>query len=171
MRKGKDEAVLCGSCTRDLPPGGRGRTGTDAVRCTTSSHTSAATGPEFTDCTSRTPREGPHGRHRRVFVGDSIVRRWGATDYPELLANWKTNFFGWNAANFGWGADRTENILWRLENGELDGVRPKIIVILAGTNNIGAQPGGVEAIDDTTRGVKAIVYVLADGRRLTRRSC
>lgn len=93
------------------------------------------------------------------FVGDSIVRRWGATDYPELLANWKTNFFGWNAANFGWGADRTENILWRLENGELDGVRPKIIVILAGTNNIGAQPGGVEAIDDTTRGVKAIVDV------------
>ena len=93
------------------------------------------------------------------FVGDSIVRRWGATDYPELLANWKANFFGWNAANFGWGADRTENILWRLENGELDGVGPKIIVILAGTNNVGAQPGGAELIDDTTRGVKAIVDV------------
>ena len=93
------------------------------------------------------------------FVGDSIVRRWGATDYPDLLANWKANFFGWNAANFGWGADRTENILWRLENGELDGVRPKIIVILAGTNNVGAQPGGTEVIEDTTRGVKAIVDV------------
>ena len=38
------------------------------------------------------------------FVGDSIVRRWGATDYPKLLANWNQNFFGWNAANFGWGA-------------------------------------------------------------------
>ena len=93
------------------------------------------------------------------FVGDSIVRRWGATDYPELLANWKANFFGWHAANFGWGADRTENILWRLENGELDGVRPKIIVILAGTNNVGAQPGGNEVIEDTTRGVKALVDV------------
>jgi (4-O-methyl)-D-glucuronate---lignin esterase len=93
------------------------------------------------------------------FVGDSIVRRWGATDYPELLANWKANFFGWNAANFGWGADRTENIRWRLENGELDGVRPKIIVILAGTNNVGAQPGGNEVIEDTTRGVKALVDV------------
>ncbi len=64
-------------------------------------------------------------------VGDSITRRWGATDYPELLAHRTTNVFGWNAGNFGWGADRTENIHWRLENGELDGVNPKIIVILA----------------------------------------
>jgi lysophospholipase L1-like esterase len=91
------------------------------------------------------------------FVGDSIVRRWGALDYPELLANWKANFFGWNAANFGWGADRTENILWRLENGELDGVQPKVIVILAGTNNVGAQAGGDEVVDDTIRGITAIV--------------
>src|SRR5512147_2836018 len=45
------------------------------------------------------------------FEGDSIVRRWGATDYPDFLANWKRNFFGWNAADFGWGADRTQNIL------------------------------------------------------------
>src|SRR6185503_11560890 len=58
------------------------------------------------------------------FVGDSITRRWGASDlqYTNLLANWNSNFFGWNAANFGWGADRIENILWRLENGELDSV-------------------------------------------------
>src|SRR5678815_5158254 len=55
------------------------------------------------------------------FQGDSITRRWGATDYPELLTNWKQNFFGWNAADFGWGADTTQNILWRLQNGELDG--------------------------------------------------
>src|SRR4051812_42370599 len=37
------------------------------------------------------------------FEGDSITRRWGATDYPEFLANWKKNFFGWNAGDFGWG--------------------------------------------------------------------
>src|SRR5262245_65115760 len=37
------------------------------------------------------------------FIGDSITRRWGAVDYPELLANFTGNFFGWNAANFGWG--------------------------------------------------------------------
>jgi lysophospholipase L1-like esterase len=93
------------------------------------------------------------------FIGDSIARRWGATDYPELLANWKENFFGWNAADFGWGADRTENILWRLENGELDGVNPKVIVILAGTNNVGTAAGSAAKVADITRGIAAIVHV------------
>ena len=93
------------------------------------------------------------------FVGDSITRRWGATDYPDLLANWKENFYGWNAADFGWGADRTEHILWRLENGELDGVNPKVIVILAGTNNVGAVAGGPAKVADVTRGLAGIVHV------------
>jgi lysophospholipase L1-like esterase len=93
------------------------------------------------------------------FVGDSITRRWGATDYPQLLANWRQNFFGWNAANFGWGADRTENILWRLENGELDGVHPKVIVILAGTNNVGPRAADDATVADITRGLAAIVAV------------
>jgi lysophospholipase L1-like esterase len=76
------------------------------------------------------------------FAGDSITRRWGTTDpqYKEFLDNWKQNFFGWNAANFGWGADAVQNILWRLENGELDGVNPKVIVLLAGTNNLRETP-------------------------------
>ena len=91
------------------------------------------------------------------FLGDSITRRWGATDYPEFLANWKTNFFGWNAANFGWGADRIENILWRVENGELDGVNPKVIVVLAGINNVGTIPGGDVKVENITRGLKALV--------------
>ena len=97
------------------------------------------------------------GRIDVYFVGDSITRRWGATDYPELLANWRQNFFGWNAGNFGWGADRTQNILWRLDNGELDGVNPKVIVIQAGTNNIGSQPGGPDKIAEITRGLTAIL--------------
>jgi lysophospholipase L1-like esterase len=97
------------------------------------------------------------GRIDVYFVGDSITRRWGALDYPELLANWTSNFHGWNAANFAWGADKTQNILWRLENGELEGLRPKVIVILAGTNNVGTQPGGDEKVADISRGLKAIV--------------
>jgi (4-O-methyl)-D-glucuronate---lignin esterase len=91
------------------------------------------------------------------FVGDSIARRWGATDYPDLLANWRQNFFGWNAADFGWGADKTQHILWRLEHGELDGVDPKIIVVLAGTNNVGTVPPTAAVIEDVTRGIKAIL--------------
>jgi lysophospholipase L1-like esterase len=103
------------------------------------------------------------GRIDVYFEGDSITRRWGATDYPELLANWKKNFFGWNAADFGWGADRVENILWRLENGELDGVNPKVIVLLAGTNNVGNKipPEGIEnAADEVTKGLRAIVRLM-----------
>jgi lysophospholipase L1-like esterase len=99
------------------------------------------------------------GRIDVYFLGDSIVRRWGALDYPELLANWKENFFGWNAANFGWGADRTQNILWRLENGELDGVNPKVIVLLAGTNNVGPRARDARTIAEIARGVKAIIDV------------
>ncbi len=74
----------------------------------------------------------------------------------QLLENWKKNFFGWNAADFGWGADRVENILWRLENGELDGVNPKVIVLLAGTNNVGSRvpPEGIDgAVANVTRGL------------------
>jgi lysophospholipase L1-like esterase len=92
------------------------------------------------------------------FLGDSIVRRWGATDYPELLAHWKENFHGWNAGNFGWGADRTQNILWRIRNGELDGVNPKAVVLLAGTNNIAAG----EAAADVVRGIQAIIAAVRE---------
>ena len=80
-----------------------------------------------------------------------------------MLENWKNNFFGWNAADFGWGADRVENILWRLENGELDGVNPKVIVLLAGTNNVGnrAPPEGIEtAAANVTKGLEAVVRVM-----------
>jgi lysophospholipase L1-like esterase len=97
------------------------------------------------------------------FEGDSITRRWGATDYPNFLANWKQNFFGWNAADFGWGADTIQNILWRLQNGELDRINPKVIVLLAGTNNVGRTnpPNGDAAkVEDITKGIKAILDVM-----------
>jgi len=91
------------------------------------------------------------------FLGDSITRRWGATDYPDFLAHWNRTFHGWNAGDFGWGADNTQNILWRLQNGELDGVNPKVIVLLAGTNNVGQEPGDDAKVADVTRGLTAIV--------------
>ena len=104
------------------------------------------------------------GRIDLYFVGDSITRRWGTSDtaYREFYANWKTNFHGWNAGNFGWGADSVQNILWRLTNGELDGVNPKVIVLLAGTNNL--RPGRTGAdddkqIDEVVAGTRAILEV------------
>jgi lysophospholipase L1-like esterase len=102
------------------------------------------------------------GRIDVYFVGDSITRRWRATDYPRFLTNWNKNFFGWNAANFGWGADTTQNILWRLQHGELEGAHPKVIVLLAGTNNVGNAPASAAKVADITRGVKAILDTLRD---------
>lgn len=102
------------------------------------------------------------GRIDLYFLGDSITRRWGTSDeqYKHFYENWKQNFWGWNAANFGWGGDTTQNVLWRLENGELDNVNPKVIVLMIGTNNIGkisptANPD--PRIADVTKGIKAIL--------------
>lgn len=102
------------------------------------------------------------GRIDVYFLGDSITRRWGTSDeqYRAFLENWRQNFYGWNAADFGWGGDTTQNILWRLEEGELDGVNPKVIVVMAGTNNVGnASPQGPEdpRVADTTRGIRAVL--------------
>lgn len=104
------------------------------------------------------------GRIDIYFEGDSITRRWGTSDeqYKAFLENWRQNFFGWNAANFGWGGDTIQNILWRLNNGELDNINPKIIVVLAGTNNVGnISPHGNEETRaaDITRGIKAILDI------------
>ena len=105
------------------------------------------------------------GRIDLYFEGDSITRRWGATDYPQLLESWTKNFFGWNAADFGWGADRVENILWRLQHGELDGVNPKAIVLLAGTNNVGNQmpSEGIDAAaENISRGIAAVLHMMQE---------
>ena len=102
------------------------------------------------------------GKIDAYFLGDSITRRWGASDtkYSNLLANWRRNFTGWNAADFGWGGDKTQNILWRLAHGELDGVNPKVIVLMAGTNNVGRlTPLGDDSalVADISNGIKAII--------------
>jgi lysophospholipase L1-like esterase len=97
------------------------------------------------------------GRIDIYFAGDSITRRWRATDYPQFLANWNENFFGWNAANFAWGGDRIQNMLWRIQDGELDGVHPKVIVLLAGTNNVGSFPASDAKVADISRGIKALL--------------
>jgi lysophospholipase L1-like esterase len=97
------------------------------------------------------------------FLGDSITRRWGTSDaqYHEFYENWQRNFHGWNAADFGWGGDTTGNILWRLEQGELDGVNPRVIVLLAGTNDLGAalehQGRPRDSEDEVVTGITALV--------------
>lgn len=125
-------------------------------------------GIERTDANSRAAhqalvKKAHSGRIDVYFLGDSITRRWGTSDpqYRDLYASWRRNFYGWNAANFGWGSDTTWNILWRIRNGELEGVNPRIIVLLAGTNDLRdlPQPGQTpdDAAQSVTAGVSAIV--------------
>jgi lysophospholipase L1-like esterase len=64
-----------------------------------------------------------------VFIGDSITARWPA----ELL---QEKFGAFRPANLGMGGDGIQNVLWRLQNGVLDQIHPKVIVLLIGTNNI-----------------------------------
>jgi lysophospholipase L1-like esterase len=68
-----------------------------------------------------------------VFLGDSITQGWE----NEGKAAWAQHFARHNAVALGFGGDRTENLLWRLQHGELDGMAPKAVVVMIGTNNTG----------------------------------
>ena len=70
-----------------------------------------------------------------VFLGDSITQGWE----NEGKAAWAQHFAKHNAVALGFGGDRTENLLWRLQHGELDGMTPKAVVIMIGTNNSGER--------------------------------
>jgi lysophospholipase L1-like esterase len=85
-----------------------------------------------------------------------------AAQIQEVAERTEENFHGWNAANFGWGGDTVQNVLWRLTNGELDKVNPKVVVVMAGTNNIGSRlpAGGEEAkVAEIAEGLKAVLDV------------
>jgi lysophospholipase L1-like esterase len=78
-----------------------------------------------------------------LFVGDSITHFWEGTIYPTDSEPhgtagqvvWDEYYSQRNAVNIGIGGDKIEHILWRLDNGNIDGISPKLIVLLAGTNN------------------------------------
>ena len=70
-----------------------------------------------------------------VFIGDSITHGW-ENDGRQV---WERLYKPHNALNLGYGGDRTENVLWRLQNGEIDGIEPKVAVLMIGTNNTGLR--------------------------------
>ena len=71
---------------------------------------------------------------------------------------WNQYYAPRHAANFGIGGDRTEHVLWRLENGELDGIKPKVIVLMIGTNNTGKKKTeNRNSVPEVIAGVQAVV--------------
>jgi len=88
-----------------------------------------------------------------LFLGDSITEGWknnGKDVWAKELADYKT-------ANFGIGGDRTQHVLWRIENGELDGIKPKVVVLMIGTNNTNSDDP-----EKIAQGVEKIVHQIHD---------
>ena len=85
-----------------------------------------------------------------VFIGDSITEGWENAG----RAVWQRNYAKYDALALGFGGDHTENVLWRLQHGEVDGIAPKVAVLMIGTNNTGDRNDDPAA---TAAGIKAIV--------------
>jgi lysophospholipase L1-like esterase len=82
-----------------------------------------------------------------IFIGDSITHGW-ENDGADI---WEEHYAPCNAVNMGFGGDQTQHVLWRLDHGEIDGIAPRVAVLLIGINNIhGNSPqeiaDGVEAV-------------------------
>ena len=95
-------------------------------------------------------REAKNNKVDFVMIGDSITHSW--SKYPGV-------FEGSNLLNLGFPGDRTQNVLWRIENGALDGIAPKIVTLMIGTNNMHDTKKAYPADkpEDIFTGIKAIV--------------
>jgi lysophospholipase L1-like esterase len=82
-----------------------------------------------------------------LFLGDSITAGWKA--HKPI---WDKAFGSYKPANFGIGGDRTQHVLWRIQNGELEGHKPKAVVLMIGTNN-----ASTDKPEGTAHGVQLIV--------------
>lgn len=90
-----------------------------------------------------------------LFVGDSITDFFGRGDRGQ--DTWKSFYGSRNAANFGISGDTTQDVLWRMQNGELDGFQAKVIILMLGTNNIRRNDNA-----DIAAGDKAIIQLFRD---------
>lgn len=90
-----------------------------------------------------------------VFIGDSITQGWEGSG----AAVWNAYYEDRHALNLGIGGDRTQHVLWRLANGNLEGLSPKLAVVMIGTNNSGSERNSASEIVD---GVEAIVASLRE---------
>jgi platelet-activating factor acetylhydrolase IB subunit beta/gamma len=82
-----------------------------------------------------------------LLVGDSITQQWGSPlDAGVLNASWQKHFASYRTINIGIGGDKSQNVLWRLDHGGVEGLQPKVVIVMIGNNNMFFAPEtGVEA--------------------------
>jgi lysophospholipase L1-like esterase len=94
-----------------------------------------------------------------LFIGDSITHFFGGEKFDSYALRgqktWSEFYAPRNAGNLGFGWDKTENVLWRLQHGAVDGIAPKLVVVMIGTNNSGTCEAA-----DIAAGITAIVAEL-----------
>jgi lysophospholipase L1-like esterase len=102
--------------------------------------------------------EAKQGKFDLVFIGDSITDGWRNRG----LEVWNKSYAPRHALNLGIGGDRTQHVLWRIEHGELDGLKPKAVVLMIGTNNTGKEKDGSprNATAEVIQGVTAVVNAI-----------
>ncbi len=93
------------------------------------------------------------GEAQVVFLGDSITAGWNGA--KELF---EKEYSQYKAVNFGIGGDRTQHVLWRVENGEFEGIKPKEVVLMIGTNNSGVGENSPEQIAAGIQNIIAAIH-------------
>ncbi len=91
-----------------------------------------------------------------LFVGDSITQGWEGNGAAKV---WDKYFGDLKPMNAGIGGDRTQHVLWRLQNGNLKNINPKLMVMMIGTNNSGSDSAA-----DIAAGIKEIVKYYREAR-------
>ncbi len=89
-----------------------------------------------------------------LLLGDSITHFWGGEPSDARArgpASYQKYFGAFKVTNIGYGWDRTENVLWRLRHGEVDGIRPRVVMVMIGTNNM-----NINTTEEIAAGVTAI---------------
>jgi lysophospholipase L1-like esterase/acetyl esterase/lipase len=102
-----------------------------------------------------------------VLIGNSITHFWGGEPKlkyadgkprnPNGPNSWASIFGNYRVLNLGFGWDRTQNVLWRLDHSELDGLHPRIVIIDIGTNNTSETPNArINTAPEIVEGIRAV---------------
>src|SRR5271166_422807 len=105
-------------------------------------------------------RELAQAKPELIFLGDSITQNWeksGPPEWQDFARAWQRFYGDRHAVNLGFTGDTTASLLWRIRNGEVDHITPKVAVILIGANNLGKVHWSAE---DTVAGISAIIEEL-----------